>query len=140
MFPFEIDEEEVIDETPEDIEEEEPCEYGVDFKTGKLTGGKVRGKKAVMVWAWNALKTYRFVYEPMSWDYGSSLPDLIGKAMSPGELEARAEALVREALTANPYIEGISEFSCEVDGDKMTVSFKLETSFGEEDMNVEIRG
>ena len=138
MFPYEIDEEEVLDETTEEIEEEEPVEYGVDFKTGKLTGGKVRGKKAIIVWAWNALKTYRFVYEPMAWDYGSSLPDLVGKAMKHEELEARAEALVRETLMPNPYIEGISDFSCVIENDKMFISFTLETAFGEEDMNVEI--
>ena len=138
MFPYEYDDEEELNATSEEIEEDEPVEFGVDFETGKLTGGKVRGSKAVAVWAWNALKTYRYNFESMPWEYGCSLMDLVGLAMSPMEMNARSESLVREALSGSPYIEDIKDYECKIENDKMTISFTLVTAFGEEDMNVSI--
>ena len=58
---FDFDEEGVVEtvDTDESDEEDEalPVEFGIDFKTGKMTGGKVTGLNAIKVWAWNALQT-----------------------------------------------------------------------------------
>lgn len=52
MFPF-------ADTESDDITEEEyvPKEYGIDFKTGQLSGKIVEGVDALMVWCWIALHT-----------------------------------------------------------------------------------
>lgn len=126
-----IDDAEDEDEEIEDL----PMEVGIDFETGQMTGGKVTGKKAVAVWAWNALKTPRYQYEQHSWQYGSELNELIGQAMDEEDAEIMAESMVRDALLINPHIEDISDFKCELDADKLTISFILETSFGEEAIN-----
>ena len=44
MFPFDLDDDETeVDE----IEEKEPKDYEVDFKTGKLTGRIITGLDAI---------------------------------------------------------------------------------------------
>ena len=55
MFPF-------ADTESDDITEEEyvPKEYGIDFKTGQLSGKIVEGVDALMVWCWIALHTPRY--------------------------------------------------------------------------------
>lgn len=121
------------DDDDEEIEDL-PMEFGIDFKTGQMTGGKVTGAKAVAVWAWNALMTPRYQYETCTWQYGSELNALIGQSMSVDDAAMMAEAIIRDALLPNPYIEDIEGLTCELDGDKLTVSFTLITSFGEEVM------
>ena len=39
-----------------------PKEYGIDFKTGQLTGEIVEGLEAVKVWIWLVLQTPRYRY------------------------------------------------------------------------------
>ena len=36
-----------------------PKEYGLDFKTGQLTGEIVEGIEAIKVWIWNCLHVQR---------------------------------------------------------------------------------
>ena len=138
---FDEDDEELgldddIEEEEEEGEGEElPLEFGVDFSTGKMTGGKVTGKKAVAVWAWNALMYPRYHYELASWQYGSELSDLIGRSPDEDEASMMAESIVRDALLPNEYIEDIEDFTCTLESDKITVSFTLITPFGEEELN-----
>ena len=132
---FDEDDEDLLDSEIEDEDEELPQEFGVDFSTGQMTGGKVTGKKAVAVWAWNALMYPRYRYELASWQYGSELSDLIGQVMDPDEASMMAESIVRDALLPNDYIEDIEDFTCELETDKLTVSFTLITPFGEEELN-----
>lgn len=65
MFPF-------ADTESDDITEEEyvPKEYGIDFKTGQLSGKIVEGVDALMVWCWIALHTPRYRYYIYSDEYG----------------------------------------------------------------------
>ena len=117
-----------------------PAEYGIDFSTGQLTGGKVSGAKAVAVWAWNALMYPRYRYELATWQYGSELSKMIGKVMDKGKASMIAESLVRDALLPNENILDIKDFQCELKDDKLIVSFKIVTPFGEEELsNVAIR-
>ena len=46
--------------------QEIPREYGVDFRTGQLTGKIVEGIEAVKVWIWSCLHTERYRYAMMS--------------------------------------------------------------------------
>lgn len=133
---FDEDDEELELEEEEEAPEEEdvdiPMEFGVDFSTGQMTGGKVTGAKAVAVWAWNALMYPRYRYELSSWQYGSELSDMIGQVMDEDDAVMEAEAIVRDALLPNPYIEDIEDFSCSLMEDKLIISFTLVTPFGEE--------
>lgn len=144
MYPYDDDDELYDEDDPEQEEEEiiedEPVEFGVDFATGKLTGGKVYGSKAVAVWAWNALMYPRYRYEVASWQYGCELTDMIGQVMDGEEASMMAESIIRDAFLPNPYIVDIADLSCKLVDDKLTISFMLITSFGEEEMeNVIVR-
>ena len=117
-----------------------PTEYGIDFSTGQLTGGKVSGAKAVAVWAWNALMYPRYRYELATWQYGSELSKMIGKVMDKSRASMIAESLVRDALLPNENILDIKDFACELKDDKLIISFRIVTPFGEEELrNVAIR-
>ena len=118
---------EVQKETVQEI----PKEYGIDFKTGQLTGKIVEGKEAIKVWIWNCLKTQRFRYPIYSWDYGADLEQYIGHTVSEEYLNTDCESEIKEALMVNPYIEGISDFSAKVRKEHLILSFKAETRFGE---------
>jgi hypothetical protein len=142
MYPFDEDDE-LFDEDEteqEEVDIEEPVEFGIDFTTGRLTGGKVRGSKAVAVWVWNALMYPRYRYELSSFQYGCELSDMIGQVMSKEEATIMAESIIRDTLLPNPHIEDIADLKCELDDDRLSISFRLITSFGEEEIdNVAIR-
>ena len=118
---------EVQKETVQEI----PKEYGINFKNGQLTGKIVGGKEAIKVWIWNCLKTQRFRYPIYSWDYGTNLEQYIGHTLTQEYLNSDCESEIKEALLVNPYIEGISDFSAEMQKEHLILSFKVETSFGE---------
>ena len=135
MFPFELEEdEELVDE--DELEEEEdieepPMEYGIDFTTGQLTGGKVSGVEACLVWAWNALHYPRYEYELSTWNYGHELAQILYQSIPTVKATALAEVIVRECLSPNPYIEDITDFSFEKEDDVAHISFSIITPFGE---------
>ena len=112
-----------------------PIEYGIDFDTGKLTGKKVSGKEAIKVWIWNCLHTERFRYAIYSWDYGAELDQYIGDALTEEFINTDCEAEITEALLINPYINGISNFSISFEKTKLSISFTVDTTFG--DLEVE---
>ena len=59
MFPFDLDDDEI---DVEQREEKEPRDYEIDFKTGKLTGKIITGKKAIEQWIIIVLSTDRYFY------------------------------------------------------------------------------
>lgn len=139
---FDFDEEGVV-ENAEPIEHEDeeelPVEFGVDFTSGRMTGGKVKGADAIKVWAWNALHTPRYRYEQFSWDYGSELEDLIGRSSRPIEyIASEAKRMCEECLIQNRFIEGIRDFDCMIVMGVLVCSFTIITTFGEVDQNVAI--
>ena len=121
-----------------DEEIEPPIEYGIDFKTGQLTGGKVKGLEALKIWAWNALQIERFSFEQFTWNCGSELSSLIGKAQPKSMTESDARRMVEDCVTQNKYITGIDRFKCEVNGESLKIAFRLLTTFGEVDMGVTV--
>lgn len=64
----------------------------------------VEGNKAIKVWVYKAILTPRYNYSIYTWDYGSELLDLIGKAYTPSLTKEEAKRLIKEALEINPYI------------------------------------
>jgi hypothetical protein len=133
MFPFEQDEE-LIAEVSE--EPAAPVEWGVSFETGKPTGALVRGAEAVKVWAWYALQIPRYRYAMYTWDYGTETEELIGSTASPEYINSEVKRMVEECLLVNPFITGIEDFKGEITEDVLTISMRLITPFGEEDVNV----
>lgn len=121
-----------------EVEESPPVEWGIDFKTGKLTGGKVTGLEALKIWAWNVLQIERFAFEQFTWNCGSELPSLIGKAQPQSLTESDARRMVEDCVTQNKYITGIENFKCVVNDTDLDISFRLITDFGEVSMNVTV--
>lgn len=107
-----------------------PREYGIDFKTGQLTGGIAEGKEAVKVWIWLALQVPRYRHYIYTWDYGNEFEDLIGQAYSEEYTAAEAQRMVEECLLVNGDIRGISEFAVSMSGDALSISFTAETAYG----------
>lgn len=128
-FPFETEE-------TEEIEEIEPCEYGINFKTGQLTGEKVYGIEAIKVWVWMALHTPRYRHVIFSWDYGSEVEDLIGKGYTEEYLNTEVPRMIEECLLMNPNITEISDYDIVLEGDKLTCSFTINTTYGEVALSV----
>ncbi len=127
MFPF-------IDEEALSAQGEEatlPKEYVIDFTTGQLTGRIAEGIEAVKVWAWLALQTPRYRYYIYSWDYGQEYESLIGQGFSAGYTSMELERMTEECLSVNPYIEGIENFTCEKEEERVQLSFTLVTTLGD---------
>ena len=140
---FDFDEEGVSEEIEEVSDGDEntlPVEFGIDFNTGQLTGGRVTGLEAIKVWVWNALRTPRYVYEQNSWNYGCELEDLIGRAQMPREyIASEAKRMIEETVVQNEYIEGIRDFDCLMVDGILVCMFRIITTFGEVDSDVTVR-
>ncbi len=106
-------------------------EYGIDFKTGQLTGGIVEGKEAVKVWIWLALQTPRYRYCVYTWDYGNEFEDLIGQGYTGGYIAAEAQRMTEDCLLVNENIQNITEFAVAMVGDTLTISFTADTVYGD---------
>lgn len=115
-----------------------PREYGIDFKTGQLSGKIVEGYEAVLVWAWLALHTSRYRYYIYSNDYGQEYENLVGKAYSTELTDSELERMTEECLLENPYITGIEDFACTKNEEKVTVSFKLITTLGNGEVKTDV--
>lgn len=128
IYPF-IEEDDIDEGNIQDIPI--PREYGVDFKTGQLTGRVVEGLEAVMVWVWAALKTAKGRYYIYSEDYGQEFDSLVGMTDTEGLAEMEYQRMIEECLEQNGYIEGIDEYEFYMDGDRAIIHFRLVTMFGE---------
>lgn len=129
LLPAYIEDEDEIEELEKEIKP--PREYGIDFKTGQLTGEIVEGKKAIKVWIWLALQTPRYRYYIYTWDYGNEFEDLIGKGYTEEYIEAEARRMTEDCLLVNENIQSITEFSVNMVGNTLTVSFTANTIYGE---------
>ena len=113
-----------------------PREYELDTNTGQITGRIVEGKEAVKIWAYKALKTSRYMHLIYSWDFGNEIEDLLEGQASREFLEDEAKRLIEDCLSLNEYITGIENIELIIDNDKLTVSFTINTIYGEVNMNV----
>lgn len=115
-----------------------PKEYGIDFKTGQLTGEIVEGIEAIKVWIWNCLHTQRFRYPLYSWNYGADLEQYIGRTVTEEFLNADCEDEIREALQVNPYITGIEDFQATFENGHLSLSFTAVTKFGNTEVDYDV--
>jgi len=133
MFPFDLDDDEI---DIEQQEEKEPRDYEIDFKTGRLTGKIITGLKAIEQWIIIVLSTDRYFYTQYSWDHGSELNTLIGQNAKQDYVESEVKRMIEDALSMNENITGIENLDCTIEGDKLTASFTVRTTFGEVDISV----
>jgi len=128
LLPAYIEDEDEIEELEEEIKP--PREYGIDFKTGQLTGEIVEGKEAIKVWIWLALRAPRYRHY-VTWDYGSEFEELIGQGYTEEYIEAEAQRMTEDCLLVNENIQSITQFSVSMEGDTLTMSFTANTIYGD---------
>lgn len=96
----------------------------------------ITGKDAVLVWAWKALHTTRFRHEIYTTDYGCDAENLIGQPFTEALKQSEAARFVRECLTINPYVSGVSGISVTFSDGLLTIECTLETVYGQVNLNV----
>lgn len=110
----------------------ELVEYGLDFKTGQLTGRLVRGVEALKVWVWLCLHTQRYRYPLYSWDYGADIEQYIGEALPDEFLADDLREEIASALCVHPSITGVEDFSYTREGGRAVVRFRVANRIGED--------
>lgn len=116
-------------------------EYAWDFDSNDflLKDGKfqiVSGIEALKIWIWKALKTERYRYLAYSFDYGSEIDALTGKAYTKGIMKSEIERYIKEALLISPYIKAVGDISINISGSSITMEFNVNSVYGEVKMNV----
>ena len=96
----------------------------------------VEGNNAIKVWVYKALLTPRYNYSIYTWDYGSELLDLIGKAYTPSLTKEEAKRLIKEALLINPYILEVTVMDTDFKNDLLSADIKIVTIYGESEVTI----
>ena len=97
---------------------------------------EVTGAEAVRVWVWKALKTARCRYDIYTWDFGCEAENLVGRPFTAQVKESEAARYIREALGPNPYITGVRQVDVSFQGDRLEVTCRVETIYGEGEVHV----
>lgn len=143
MFPFDMDEADELELTAmaEAVNETEiKPEYEIDFDTMQLTGRMITGIDAVKQWIKLCLDTPRYRYTQYPWNYGTDFDELVGKGYTLGDLKPILKRMVTEALSENKEIKSVSDFVIEKNGDYVSMSFRVETDYGDADYSQNILG
>ena len=135
LFPFISNTDEVkIDnsfplykEVAWDFKNDTPIIQNGDFKI-------VEGNNAIKVWVYKALLTPRYNHSIYSWDYGSELMDLVGKAYTPSLTKEEAKRYIKEALLINPYILEVTVTDTSFNNGVLSADIKLLTIYGESEV------
>ena len=110
-----------------DFEKDTPILENGDFKI-------VEGNEAIKVWILKTLLINRYEFEIFSWDYGSELISLIGKAYTPSLTKEEAKRYIKEALEINPYIINIDVVDVSFSDSILRGEVKIKTIYGEDDL------
>jgi hypothetical protein len=112
-----------------DFKKDAPILENGDFKI-------IEGNNAIKVWIYKALLTPRYSYSIYSWNYGSELMDLIGKAYTPSLTKEEAKRYIKEALLINPYILEVTVVDTSFNNGVLSADIKLLTIYGESEVIV----
>ena len=107
----------------------------IDRDTGRIRG-TADGLKAVQQAAEIILNVNRFqwqIYRPYS---GMQWQGLIGQ--DSGYVTAELQRRIREALTMDDRVKGISDFECAMDVDELHCSFTVNTVYGDVKTGTEV--
>ena len=113
-------------------------EYELDFKSGRLTGRIVEGVDALCVWAYLALKAWRYRWVIYSWGYGNEVYELIGNSYSEEYLRSECRRYVEECLFENEHITGVEDLEVSQIKDALTIKFRLITDVGSKEVEVNV--
>ena len=135
LFPFvsNVDEIEVDNSFPMykevawDFESDCPVFENGNFKI-------IEGNEAIKIWVYKALLIPRYHHLIYSWDYGSELMDLIGKAYTPSLTKEEAKRYIKEALLINPYILEVTVVDASFNNGVLSADIKLLTIYGESEV------
>ena len=110
-----------------DFKRNAPIIQNGDFKI-------IEGNEAIKVWILKTLLINRYEFEIFSWDYGSELISLIGKAYTPSLTKEEAKRYIKEALEINPYIINIDVVDVSFSDAILHGEVKIKTIYGEDDL------
>ena len=110
-----------------DFKKDIPILQNGDFKI-------VEGNEAIKVWVYKALLVPRYNYSIYSWNYGSELMDLIGKAYTPQLTKSEAKRYIEEALKINPYILDVNVIDTSFRDSILSANVKITTIYGESEV------
>ena len=134
LFPFISTDEIKVDnsfpmykEIAWDFKRNTPIIQNGDFKI-------VEGNNAIKVWVYKALLVPRYNYSIYSWNYGSELMDLIGKAYTPQLTKSEAKRYIEEALKINPYILDVNVIDTDFKDSILSANVKITTIYGESEV------
>ena len=96
----------------------------------------VEGNEAIKVWVYKALLTPRYQYSIYTWNYGSELLSLIGKAYTPQLTKSEAKRYIEEALKINPYILEVNVLDTDFKDGALSASIKIVTIYGESEVTI----
>ena len=138
LFPFVTYKEDMVKnnsfplyrEVAWDFKKDIPILENGDFKI-------VEGNEAIKVWVYKALLVPRYQYSIYTWDYGSELMDLIGRAYTPQLTKSEAKRYIEEALKINPYILDVNVINTDFKDSVLSANVKVKTIYeGEVIVNV----
>ena len=96
----------------------------------------VEGNEAIKVWVYKALLTPRYQYSIYTWNYGSELLSLIGKAYTPQLTKSEAKRYIEEAIKINPYILEVNVLDTDFKDGVLSASIKIVTIYGESEVTI----
>ena len=96
----------------------------------------VEGNEAIKVWVYKALLTPRYQYSIYTWNYGSELLSLIGKAYTPQLTKSEAKRYIEKALKINPYILEVNVLDTDFKDGVLSASIKIVTIYGESEVTI----
>ena len=96
----------------------------------------VKENEAIKVWIYKALLTPRYNYSIYSWDYGSELMDLIGKAYTSSLTKEEAKRYIKEALLINPYILEVTIIDTSFSNGILSADIRIVTIYGESEVTI----
>lgn len=119
-------------------------EYAIDFETGEYIKNEetkdikiLEKNEALKVWCFKALKTERNRYGFHSDSYGTDLFEHPGTIYQKSVKDALMINQIQETLLANPYILECYDFVVNNDDEYIpTISFKIKTIYGEENLSL----
>ena len=135
LFPFVTYKEDIVKnnsfplyrEIAWDFKRDIPILENGDFKI-------VEGNEAIKVCVYKALLVPRYNYSIYSWNYGSELMDLIGKAYTPQLTKSEAKRYIEEALKINPYILDVNVIDTDFKDSILSANVKITTIYGESEV------
>ena len=96
------------------------------------------GAAALKSFSERVLITNRYRHEIFSFNHGAEFEGLIGKAYNKNLVLSEVERYVKECLLVNKYIKNVSDISCDFKLGNLTISFKINTIYGDEGVMINV--